>query len=65
MIDYSVNHNQQVDLKLSKNPATQSVIRIALASFIGTTIEFYDFYIYGMASALVIGPVFVIERFRC
>jgi metabolite-proton symporter len=47
-----------VDLKLSKNPATQSVIRIALASFIGTTIEFYDFYIYGMASALVIGPVF-------
>ena len=47
-----------MDLKLSKNPATQSVIRIALASFIGTTIEFYDFYIYGMASALVIGPVF-------
>jgi metabolite-proton symporter len=35
-----------------------SVIRIALASFIGTAIEFYDFYIYGMAAALVIGPVF-------
>lgn len=32
--------------------------RIALASFIGTAIEFYDFYIYGMAAALVIGPVF-------
>jgi len=34
------------------------VARIALASFIGTAIEFYDFYIYGMAAALVIGPVF-------
>ena len=35
-----------------------SVTRIALASFIGTAIEFYDFYIYGMATALVIGSVF-------
>ncbi|CAA9891940.1 putative transporter [Candidatus Methylobacter favarea] len=35
-----------------------SIPRIALASFIGTAIEFYDFYIYGMAAALVIGPVF-------
>ena len=35
-----------------------STVRIALASFIGTAIEFYDFYIYGMAAALVIGPVF-------
>jgi metabolite-proton symporter len=32
--------------------------RVALASFIGTAIEFYDFYIYGMAAALVIGPLF-------
>jgi metabolite-proton symporter len=37
---------------------TISTFRIALASFIGTAIEFYDFYIYGMATALVIGPVF-------
>jgi predicted MFS family arabinose efflux permease len=28
------------------------------ASFIGTTIEWYDFYIYGFASALVFGPLF-------
>jgi hypothetical protein len=38
--------------------ASPSITRIALASFIGTAIEFYDFYIYGMAAALVIGPVF-------
>ncbi len=35
-----------------------SVSRIAFASFIGTAIEFYDFYIYGLAVAMVIGPVF-------
>ncbi len=35
-----------------------STTRIAFASFIGTAIEFYDFYIYGLTAALVIGPVF-------
>jgi len=43
---------------LTDSKLTASVTRIALASFIGTAIEFYDFYIYGMAAALVIGPVF-------
>jgi metabolite-proton symporter len=32
--------------------------RIVLASLVGTTIEFYDFYIYGIAAALVIGQTF-------
>lgn len=32
--------------------------RIATASFIGTAIEYYDFYIYATAVALVIGPIF-------
>ena len=40
----------------SKN--APSTTHIAFASFIGTAIEFYDFYIYAMASALVIGQVF-------
>jgi metabolite-proton symporter len=35
-----------------------ATVHIAFASFIGTTIEFYDFYIYAIASALVIGQVF-------
>ena len=38
--------------------AAPAMSRIAIASFIGTAIEFYDFYIYGMAASLVIGPVF-------
>lgn len=32
--------------------------RIVVASFIGTAIEFYDFYIYGTAAALVFGTLF-------
>jgi MFS family permease len=32
--------------------------RAGVAAFIGTTIEWYDFYIYGTASALVLGPLF-------
>jgi metabolite-proton symporter len=38
--------------------ATPSGGRIAIASFIGTAIEFYDFYIYGTAAALVFGALF-------
>jgi hypothetical protein len=32
--------------------------RVAVASAIGTTIEWYDFFIYGTAAAVVFGPQF-------
>jgi metabolite-proton symporter len=38
-------------------PATDAR-RVALASAIGTTIEWYDFFIYGTAAATVFGPRF-------
>ena len=38
--------------------ASPTRTRIAVASFIGTAIEFYDFYIYGTAAALVFGKLF-------
>ena len=32
--------------------------RAAAAAFMGTTIEFYDFYVYATAAALILGTVF-------
>ncbi|MGW0712104.1 MFS transporter [Streptomyces sp. NPDC002643] len=40
----------------SAEPAKAS--KVAAASLIGTTIEYYDFAVYGTASALVLGPAF-------
>jgi metabolite-proton symporter len=45
-------------IKASGSGSVPGMGRIAIASLIGTTIEFYDFYIYGTAAALVIGSVF-------
>lgn len=33
-------------------------VKVAIASFIGTSIEWYDFFLYGTASAIVFGPLF-------
>ncbi len=41
-----------------KTSETNSVARVVLASFIGTTIEWYDFFLYGTAAALVFGELF-------
>src|SRR5216684_184707 len=35
-----------------------SIVRVATASWIGTSIEWYDFFLYGTAAALVLGPLF-------
>ncbi len=37
---------------------TQSIRPVIAASFIGTTIEWYDFFLYGSAAALVFGQLF-------
>jgi metabolite-proton symporter len=39
----------------------ESMGRVAVASFIGTTIEFFDFYAYGLAAALVLNKAFFPE----
>lgn len=40
-------------------PSTNATIRrVAIASFIGTTIEWYDFFLYGTASALIFNKLF-------
>src|ERR1700749_3347574 len=42
----------------SRSVAPVSVIRVITASFIGTTIEWYDFFLYGTAAALVFNRLF-------
>ncbi|MDQ0778017.1 MFS family permease [Streptomyces aurantiacus] len=34
------------------------MVRLAAAALAGTAIEFYDFFVYGTAAALVLGPLF-------
>ncbi|MEU9781899.1 MFS transporter [Streptomyces phaeochromogenes] len=49
-----------IDRNLSTAPARKRVrpMRVATASFIGTAIEWYDYFIYGMAAAIAFGPLF-------
>src|SRR5437763_16753487 len=34
------------------------IVQVAIASWIGTSIEWWDFILYGTAAALVLGPLF-------
>src|SRR6266496_3677312 len=42
---------------------TTSIVRVAAASWIGTSVEWYDFFLYGTAAALVLGPLFFSPKF--
>lgn len=42
-------------------PSTRDAKRAGITAFVGTTIEWFDFYIYGAASALVLGKIFFAE----
>lgn len=46
----------------TRSPASSdtrvSPLKVATASFIGTAIEWYDYFIYGMAAAIAFGPLF-------
>lgn len=40
------------------SPSAANTRRVVLASFVGTTIEWYDFFLYGTAAALVFNKLF-------
>jgi metabolite-proton symporter len=44
--------------KPAGEPSDSSVLRVVTASFIGTAIEWYDFFLYGTAAALVFPTLF-------
>ncbi len=52
----------QLNPLVSASPAEQgadkNLRKVALASLVGTTIEWYDYFLFGTASALVFGKVF-------
>ena len=49
---------RQVALSVSSDPNTTGIKRIVVTSVIGTAVEWYDFLIYGTASALVFNKLF-------
>jgi MHS family shikimate/dehydroshikimate transporter-like MFS transporter len=50
--------SQQGDGAVSSQPPKDSILKVAVASFIGTAIEWYDFFLYGTAAALVFNRLF-------
>ncbi|WP_368497670.1 MFS transporter [Herbiconiux sp. A18JL235] len=54
-----MSSTSDVDMHQAQDtPRTTSAWRVFLASGVGTALEYYDFLVYGLAAALVFGPVF-------
>src|SRR5687767_12675705 len=39
-------------------PSQTNIVKVVFASLIGTAVEWYDFFLYGSAAALVFGTLF-------
>ena len=44
--------------EVDQDPGQRSIVRIVAASLVGTAVEWYDFFLFGSAAALVFGEVF-------
>ena len=53
------DHHTQSPLRpRAPTPARRSIVKVVFASLIGTATEWYDFFLFGSAAALVFGEVF-------
>ena len=52
-----MRHSVQRDDRKERGQST-SIVQVAVASFIGTAIEWYDFFLYGTAAALIFNRLF-------
>src|SRR5580700_476164 len=55
----------RVPLAESPDEQTREIKRIVVSSILGTAVEWYDFLIYGTASALVFNKLFFPFRYPC
>lgn len=46
---------------LRRDPKSKASRKVSLASLVGTTIEWYDFYLFGTASALFFNTLFFLK----
>src|SRR5579884_1620096 len=44
--------------QLDENLTRRQLLRAVIAATVGTTIEWYDFFVYGFAASLYLGPLF-------
>jgi MFS family permease len=51
------SHVSSVSIETTR-PKSQSIVKVAGAGLVGTTLEFYDHFIYGSAAALVFPKLF-------
>ncbi|MGZ6125571.1 MAG: MFS transporter [Myxococcales bacterium] len=52
------NSGDAADAAAKGTPPRSEAVRVALASLIGTSVEWYDFFLYGTAAALVFNKLF-------
>lgn len=50
--------NTETNNTTTGSPVTSSPLKPALASLFGTALEWYDYFIYGLAAGIVFGPLF-------
>jgi MFS transporter, MHS family, shikimate and dehydroshikimate transport protein len=57
-METTVKQRQHKNVPLTAKEHSKSITQVAVASFIGTAIKWYDFFLYGTAAALIFNRLF-------